>query len=324
MKRVLITGITEHLGSHVARLCTKRGYHVRGIASGKSAMQEQGALSGDVEMIEDSPAALQEAIKGCSHILHLTDHFPEKDEGGTGELDGMLEGAAKHGVRRILIKGSMHNLGVHTGRPDKVYDENSYCDIDSLPPKFKAKSLLEQHALKRMQDVPKGLELSFIHPGVMYGPALRMPLSANLEQVRRMLAGRLAYARLCLPVVDVRDAACALVAALDSRALSKRYVCSGGSLWLDEVARIIEDEFGRYGYRCRKVLGGRFVMKLAAKRKENIKFLMQNEGVKFVMNSELAEKELGVSFRDPKEIVIDTVYSLIEMGVIPNKILKKS
>eukprot|EP00826_Nyctotherus_ovalis_P065821 TRINITY_DN968_c0_g2_i6.p1 TRINITY_DN968_c0_g2~~TRINITY_DN968_c0_g2_i6.p1 ORF type:complete len:324 (+),score=60.73 TRINITY_DN968_c0_g2_i6:1256-2227(+) len=323
MKRVLITGITEHLGSHVARMCVKRGYRIRGVASGKIAEQEQDALNGDVEMVENSPAVLQEAIKGCSHILHLTDHFPEKDEGGIKELDGILEGAAKHRVKRIIIKGSMHSLGVHTGGQDEVYDENSYCDINSLPPKFRAKPLLEQYALKRLQKMPKGLDLSFIHPGVIYGPLLRKQLNPNLEQVAKMLTKRLPYIRLCFPIVDVRDAAFAFASALDSPSLSKRYVCSGGSLWLNEMAGVIEDEFGQYGYRCKKVLGGRFVMKLAAKREESVKFLMQNEGVEFVVNSELAEKELGASFREPKGTVIDTVYSLIEMGAIPNRILKK-
>jgi len=316
--RVLITGINEHLGSHVAKRCLESGYIIRGIVGDKVNSRElQSVLGQEVEIMDNLNGI---AIKDCSHVLHLTDMYPEIDQ-SKKLLDGILEGAVKYGIKRVIVKGSMFCLGIHSGRKDKLYNENSYPNFNSQH--LNHKVLLEEHTWKRIKELPKGFELSFIHPGVMYGPLLINSLNPNIEQIARMMMEKFAYFSLCLPIVDVRDVARACVAALESSKLSKRYVCSGGSLWLNDIPKIIEDEFGSYGYKCRKVLGGRWVMKLAARTKESARFLMQNEGIDFIMKSDLAEKELGISFRPPKQSIIDTVYSLIEKGMIPNKLINK-
>lgn len=81
VSRVLITGVSGYIGAHVARACLDAGFRVRGTTRSLKNAEKVEALRNiapgaahSIELVEIDlldANAWTEAVKGCSHILHV-------------------------------------------------------------------------------------------------------------------------------------------------------------------------------------------------------------------------------------------------------------
>jgi dihydroflavonol-4-reductase len=125
-KKVVITGITGFLGSHVCDYFLKDGtYDVRGTVRDKTNEKKLAPIRkafgenfNKLELVEADllkPETLDAAIAGCDYVVHTASPFPiEKPKDENILIKPAVEGtmaavraAHKHKVKRVVITSSV-------------------------------------------------------------------------------------------------------------------------------------------------------------------------------------------------------------------------
>ncbi len=336
MRKVLISGAAGFLGSHVLKICAEKGYAIRGAVRNLSEtsrldyLRKVAGPKADLEFVEarlENYESWDRAVRGCDSVIHLAAPLPSKnarnevlEEQMYSGIQAVLENSTKHHVKAVVVTGTSLNAGIYGGVPKHVYTESDWPE-EAAAGYLRGKVALERSAWRYQQEQRQDrFRLTIIHPAVMYGPLLVPGARGSLQQLIHMLNGYMAYYHLCVPIVDVRDVALAHVKAMESKvADGKRYMCSGGSLWLDEIPRLIQQEFGKEGYGCKKMPCNDLLIKFFSLFTKDLRNMVERSGSLFEVSSELIGKELGVGFRPARDSVVDCVRSLIASGLVKKR-----
>ncbi len=165
-KKVVITGITGFLGSHVCDQFLKDGsFIVRGTIRDKNNEKKleplRKAFGENFDKLELAEAdllkaeTLDEAIKGCDYVVHTASPFPLKIPDDENLLirpavEGTLavvKAAHKYKVKRVVITSSI--VSIKEKKPEdmkEMYDENDWSDVSVAKPYPKSKTLAEKAA----------------------------------------------------------------------------------------------------------------------------------------------------------------------------------
>lgn len=191
-KTVFITGATGLVGSHVAEEALRRGYRVRALVRSSSDtrwLDQWGIekVSGDLEDRD----ALARGAAGADWILNCAAKV-----GDWGTLEEfrrlnveafrlLLDAAVEARVARFVHVSS---LGVYEARDHFGTDETVPPAAQSLDAYTRSKVEAEELALQYV--ARKGLPLSVVRPGFIYGPRDRTVVPKLLNALR---AGRFFY-----------------------------------------------------------------------------------------------------------------------------------
>ena len=191
--RILVTGATGLVGSHVAEQARARGLSVRCLVRGgadTSFLKQCGCelVTGDL----DQPASLRKAVEGISVIVHCAAKVG--DWGPTAEyrrinVDGtaaLAESALATGTLKRWVQIS--SLGVYEGRDHYGTDEStppSTTGIDGYTLTKVESELLIVGFIRE-----QGLPAVVLRPGFIYGTRDRTVLPKLLERLR---SGKFAY-----------------------------------------------------------------------------------------------------------------------------------
>ena len=165
-KKVVITGITGFIGSHICDYFLKDGsFDVRGTVRDKMNETKLTPLKkafgenfNKLELVEADllkPETIDEAIKGCEYVVHTASPFPAdppKDENiilrpaVEGTLAAM-KAAHKYKVKRIVITSSVAAvMGQIEANFKEIYTESDWTDVNAVGPMEKSKTLGEKAA----------------------------------------------------------------------------------------------------------------------------------------------------------------------------------
>ncbi len=263
--RILVTGATGFLGSHIARELSARGHQVRILRRPHSPT----TLLDDLEVehaIGDlfEPATLDLACRGMEAVVHCA---AEMSPGArprhklASHLEGtrnLLAAASHGGIRRFVYTSSVAALGMPDGPPAptdaaaRPMDENRSWRGDARRwPYGHVKHLAEQQVLRAGDD---GMEPVILNPALVIGPGDRHRVSNLL--VWHMLRGRMPPIMAGgLNVVDVRDVAEGTAAALTLGQPGRRYLLSGENRTLEDLIRTTAEIVGRRPPRLRVPIG---------------------------------------------------------------------
>jgi nucleoside-diphosphate-sugar epimerase len=191
-KTIFITGATGLVGSHTAQEALRCGHRVRVLVrpSSDTRWLDQWGIekvSGDLEDRE----ALRRGVAGADWVLNCAAKV-----GDWGTLDEfrrlnveafrlLLDAAVEARVERFVHVSS---LGVYEGRDHFGTDETVPPAAQSLDAYTRSKVEAEELALQYV--ARKGLRLSVVRPGFIYGPRDRTVLPKLLSALR---AGRFFY-----------------------------------------------------------------------------------------------------------------------------------
>lgn len=185
-KTIFITGATGLVGSHAVEEALQRGHRVKALVRASSdtrLLDEWGVekVNGDLEDVE----ALRKGVEGADWVFNCA---AKVGDWGTLEefrrlnVDAfklLLDAASDAKISRFVHVSS---LGVYEGRDHFGTDEKVEVAAQSLDAYTRSKVEAEALALRYVKE--RGLALSVVRPGFIYGPRDRTVLPKLLDALR--------------------------------------------------------------------------------------------------------------------------------------------
>ena len=318
-KRILITGGTGFLGTHIVRQFLDAGEtNLKVMASRVPEwMKDSGvkAVEGSVTNRDD----LAKACKNVSAIFHLAGKVSRDNDDAAAmnkiHLEGtrlLCEVAKEAGVQTMILASSSGTIAV--SEDEQIFDETfpQPVDVFSRWAYYASKYYQERAALENFDG--EGRKLVILNPSLLLGPDDER--LSSTKPVLDFLARKIPYSPSGgLNFVDARDAAAAFIAALEKGRHQEKYLLGSANMTFEQF-------FGR----LERLSGVSAPMlkvpkKLAMAASSFISSVYKNWGkVSPVMPTEVeqaeyfwyfdstkAEEELGFAPRDPQETLQDTI-----------------
>lgn len=241
--RVLLTGVTGFLGSHIAHALLAAGHEVMALVRPGSTVGGQlsavGSIHGD---ILDLPS-VRAAVRGCEAVVHsaaMVEFAPrlaarqrEVNVEGTRHV---LQAAREAGARRLVHTSSIAAVG--RAPEGGVADEETRYDWPIGLGYNESKRDAERLVLRA-----EGIETVCLNPSLVFGPG--EVYKRTLPLFRLIKWGLLPLVpaggtTLC----DVRDVAAAHVAALTQGEPGARYILGGPHVTFRQLATTIAEVTG--------------------------------------------------------------------------------
>ena len=210
LAKVLVTGATGFIGSHVARLLHERGDDLRlGVEDGSPATAIEGLDCEHVRLEVRDRRSVRRALKGAGRVFHcagVTSVRSEDSErlfdvnvGGTKLL---MDECLRAEVERVVFTSSAAAVGPAQG--GKTADETQLFTAARLGIPYV--NSVHEAEVEAMRVAAHGLPLVCVNPAVCFGPGDHLLSSTRIA--RSFLLGRIsAYTDGALNIVDVRDVA---------------------------------------------------------------------------------------------------------------------
>ena len=242
MKPTLVTGATGFVGWHVARTLLERGRVVRALARDPAKLRELPGVHGIQGDLRDA-ASLARAVEGCAVVFHVAADYRlwtrEPEEMYKSNVDGtraMLAAAQRAGVERFVYTSTVGCIGIP---PDGIGDENVPAHLEEMQGPYKrSKFLAEQVALEFARD---GFPVVIVNPTAPVGDHDFKPTPTGKIIVDFVRGAIPAYVDTGLNVVDVRDVACAHLAACERGIPGERYILGSENMTLQQILKTLAD-----------------------------------------------------------------------------------
>ena len=335
--RVLVTGITGFIASHVAARLAERGFAVRGTVRNRAkgrrvldAMATEGVDVSGIELVEadlGSDAGWADAVANCRFIQHIASPFPLEAPSDREALvpearagaQRVLENGFSAGAERFVMTSSVAAVMYQPGRGKaRTYGEDDWSD-----PEWKAmgaytvsKTRAEASAWAYAEAQGLRGRLVTVNPGLVLGPDPFENGGASLGAIRDMMRGEFpALPKLAFPVVDVRDCASIHInAMLREAAGGRRLIAACQTLSMREIADIITERFPQAKLPKREAPN--WALRLLALGDDRLKTILADLGHTPTMDAGYVSSLTGVIPRPARESVIATAESLVENGEV--------
>ncbi len=315
--RVLVTGASGLIGSHIVRELEVTGYepvallhdtHEPGLGGERQAQ-------GDVRDLE----SLLSAMRGCDAVVHAAAVYSYRRSDAAlmaatnvAGTRNVLDAADRAKVRRVVVTSTAATCGPVAGRPADELDEAPHWEL-KVP--YKAtKVAAERIALQR---AARGQDVVIVNPTTAIGPEDRRPTPSG-KMVRDVVAGKMGgyLTASGLNVVAAQDIARGHVLALERGRAGERYLLGGENWGLRALFELIAETAGvappRIGLPYGMVLGAAWIVDAANRfvgREPTLLVLDEVRLARLPMffNSAKAEAELGYSYRPAADAVAEAV-----------------
>ena len=321
-KKILITGGTGFLGTHIVRQLLDAGEtNLRVMASSVPEwMTDAGveAARGSVTNRNDVVAA----VTNASAIFHLAGRV-SRDNGDAAVMNKvhvegtriLCEAAKEAGVKTILLASSSGTIAV--SEDEQIFDETfpRPVDIFSRWAYYASKYYQERAALESFDG--KGLRLVILNPSLLLGPDDER--LSSTKPVLDFLARKIPYSPSGgLNFVDARDAAAAFIAALEKGRHQENYLLGAANMTFPEFFARLERLSGISAPMLKVpkklAMAGSSMIESVFKNWGKTSPVASNEVEQaeyfWYFDSSKAEEELGFAPRDPQETLNDTIIYL--------------
>lgn len=326
MARYWVAGATGFLGSHLVSRLREEGHEVVAVSRGGGRVADVSVEAIDVldaRSVEESARRADGAFLAMGKVSRDSRDAEELHRSNVLATRSALAGLRSAGVRRVVHASTSGTIAVGTNAR-AVYDETNPTPLQHIArwPYYRTKYYAELEALEAND--PPGFEVVIVNPSLLLGPGdLR---GSSTGDVKRFLDGELlALPRGGLSFVDVRDAASAMVAAMDRGHAGERYLIGAANLTMEDfvgrLARITGvpvpalrlPKSSGLAVSLTKVFSGavRAIGGEAPVDAESVDLAQHY----WYCNSGKAIRDLGFSPRDPADTLRDTVTDLVERGV---------
>jgi dihydroflavonol-4-reductase len=319
--RVLVTGASGFVGSHVARRLAEGGAEVRGLS--RSAPPEEARVADHVAADLLDRDALRRAVDGCDAVVHVAALYAyDRREAARMEavnVEGTRAVLGAAGDRRVVVTSSSATCGPVPGRP--ATEEDSPPDWELRVPYKRTKLAAERVALER---AGAGGDVVVVNPTTVVGPGDRRPTPSG-KMVRDVATGKIkGYMRGGgINVVAVDDVAAGHVLALERGRAGERYILGGEDLSLRDAFAIVAHRADRRPPRIpvayAAALGAAHAAAIASRVTRRQPELLVLDEVRLArlplyFSSEKARRELAYSPRPAARALEEAVEGLYGVG----------
>jgi nucleoside-diphosphate-sugar epimerase len=338
MSRVLVTGGSGFVGSHIVVQLLAAGHEVRTTVRNlrrendvRAMLKEGGAEPGaDLSFFAadlESNAGWADAIAGCDYVVHVASPIPidapkHEDDLIVPAREGTLRvlGASRDaGVKRVVLTSTCGAI-YYGHKPQKEpFDESTWTIVGSdLSAYVKSKTIAERAAWDFIESEGGNLDLSVVNPAGIFGPILGPDYSSSIAMMKRLMDGMPGCPRIYFGVVDVRDVADLHIRAMGHPAArGERFIAvAGDSMSMLDIARVLK---ARMGVSARRVPTRQlpdWLVRLAAKRDPAIQQIVPMLGKIRDASNEKAKRVLGWTPRSSEEAIVATAESLVRFGLL--------
>jgi dihydroflavonol-4-reductase len=329
MSRYLVTGATGFLGTHLVDELVLAGHDVVALCRGEEpalAAKRVTVRRGDVL----DAGSVKDAAAGCEGAFHCAGNVSRKPEDAEAlyrvHVEGTkttLDACKAAGVRRVVVASTSGTVAVGED-PEHIANENDETPIALISrwPYYRAKLFAERAAFDR--NVP-GFEVVCVNPTILLGPGdVR---GSSTEDVRLFLEKKIpAVPPGGLSYVDARDAAHALVLAMQKGEPGERYLVGACNVTVREFFSRLErvsgvkapwlpmpraPELARVGAQAIEKVIARLGISMPV---DPVSLDMSQ--FYWYLDATRAETVLGWRPRDPVSTLADTVNDLRARGVV--------
>jgi dihydroflavonol-4-reductase len=319
--KTLVTGGGGFIGSQVVKHLLGRGEKVRVLhLKGENLKNLEGCK---VELVEGNvldKAAVNNAVKGCSHIYHLAAIYalwmkqPQMmiDVNITGSRN-VLDACVEHKVKKVVYTSSIARyVGQGVGSSateDSPFMLGNSGELYSIT-KYQSQELAEEYATN-------GLNLTIVNPALPVGPGDIGPTPTGNYIVGIMKNPVLFYADTTTNIGDVRDIAYGHVLAMDKGQKGRSYILGGhGNIAMSELVALTLKILGKrkpvipIHPKAFEAMG--YAMEMYAEFVSRKAPLMTSQGARasamgFGVDCSRAKAELGYHCRPLEESITDAI-----------------
>jgi len=336
--RVLVTGVSGFIGSHVTERLLSKGYDVRGTVRNKvkgqkivDALAANGSDISRLELVEANlahDAGWADAVKDCRYIQHIASPLPhdapkEREalvpEARAG-AQRVLERGFSAGAERIVLTSSIAAMMGQAGKGAKMMlTEEDWSDPDWKPMTSYpiSKTRAEKSAWAYVEAQGMKDKLTTICPGVVFGPDTYGNAGASLGLLKAMMIGKISRTpKMGVPLIDVRDCAAIHVAAMTAKdAGGRRLLATGQSLWFKDIAAILKAEYPQLENLPRGEMPS-FLLRILALFNDDLRVMLADLGTFHEADAAYVSTMTHVIPRPAKEAILSAAESLIENGSV--------
>ncbi|MDP9136671.1 MAG: NAD-dependent epimerase/dehydratase family protein [Pseudomonadota bacterium] len=247
MAKVLVTGGSGFIGSHLVAALVARGDFVRifdRVAPGQPA--------DGVEFVQGSildRALLSRALDGIDRVFHLagiahlwTARRGEFDHVNRIGTETLLSAIASTDIARFVHCSTEAILLPPNGGGHPIDETVSLAPADMPGPYTRSKYFAEQKALSAARS---GAPVIVVNPTLPVGPGDHR-LTPPTAMLARCLGSRMPVSLdFALNLADVRDIAQGMILAADHGRIGERYILGGDNMSMRELAAVLEGLTGK-------------------------------------------------------------------------------
>ena len=322
--KVVVNGASGFLGSHTIRALLDDGHEVR--ASARSAARIRRALeplgcAQTVEVVEGDvtdEADVARTLAGCDAVVHAAAVYSFDPRRSQEMLHGNVRGT-ENVIRRAA---DLHmDPIVHVSSYVALLPSSTPITVDS-PPGDPATPYARSKA--RAEEVARGFQaedrpVAIVYPGMVWGPD--DPVMGESSQfARSVLDGKLPFGLPgSVPVVDVRDVAAVIAAAMRPGRGPRRYLACSREVPMRRVQAVVAEAAG--ARPPRGTAPGWLVLGLGRAADAVQRIVPTRLPINYQapwtlthaapLGGSATEEQLGVRFRDAEESVRDTARWLL-------------
>ncbi|VAV94796.1 NADPH-dependent methylglyoxal reductase (D-lactaldehyde dehydrogenase) [hydrothermal vent metagenome] len=331
---VLVTGATGFIAKHCILRLLDAGYQVRGSVRSMDRADSLRDVLGkhadvtDLSLVEldlMSDAGWADAVQGCAFVQHVASPFPAADPKHEDDLiiparEGALRAlrfCSNAGVKRLVLTSSMAAIayGEQT-REAGPFTEKDWTNADSqIGAYIKSKTLAERAAWDFIgSDAAKGMELSVINPGAVFGPLLDNTWSTSGELIRRLVARDMpACPRISFVSIDVRDVAEAhYQAMIRPEAAGERFLLATQPAWIVDISKTLAAN----GYNTPTGVLPDFLVKLIGIFDKSIRMISKDLNQQKEISNQKLRDVLQIEPRNLEEMSVSMAKTMQEYGVV--------
>lgn len=334
--RVLVTGISGFIGSHVALALLYAGYGVRGSLRDMRRAGEVAEMleraGGDLSRLEFVPLDLEddhgwrEAMDGVRFVQHVASPNATREPDDPNDMIGpavdgtrrAIAAALDADIERIVVTSSVAAIAYGHADPSGPFTDADWTEIggDDVTPYTESKTRAELEAWTLMEAVGRRADLVTINPSVVLGPLLGRDVGASAQVVQRLI-GAPVVPNVGFNVVDVRDVANLHVAAMTSpSAGGHRYIAAAAPATAVEIAEALRSAFPDLADRFPRLVVHDWLVRLAGRLSPEVRSILPNLGVIRRYDAKPAEALLGRPFITPRVAAAATLQSLLDLGLV--------
>jgi nucleoside-diphosphate-sugar epimerase len=339
-EKVLVTGASGFIAKHCIAELLRKGFAVRGTLRDlgradwvRQGIARAGANPAGVEFVSAdllSDAGWQQALQGCTYVLHVASPFPLIEPRDPEELirparEGVLrvlKAATQAGIKRVVMTSSV--VAVTLPWPDAplghVFTEADWTKPErpDITTYIRSKALAERAAWDFVKSEPRAPELAAVNPAIVMGPATDTDISSSHEVIKLMAKGAYPGApKVGFPISDVRDVAATHVLAMTTPAAAgKRFLTANGFMRLVEVGRLIAETLPDLKKKVPRHEFLDITVRIVALFDKRLKAVLPDLGHPRPISNAQAKNVLGQTFHSAQDAVKSATLSLRELGVI--------